>query len=98
MSIISAYFLLFSVPAVQRTCSVRVDDVPADAVTNKQLLELYFETWGGAVEKIITNPEQKTVIIIFQSQDGMITMAKQDVSVRGILRTRCSWEYGINRR
>ncbi|XP_017345057.1 protein mono-ADP-ribosyltransferase PARP14 [Ictalurus punctatus] len=59
------------VPAVQRTCSVRVDDVPADAVTNKQLLELYFETWGGAVEKIITNPEQKTVIIIFQSQDAV---------------------------
>lgn len=50
---------------------MRVDNVPADAITNKELLELYFDKWGGPVEKIITNPEEKTIIITFRSQNGM---------------------------
>lgn len=49
---------------------MRVDDVPADAVVNKQLLELYFEKWGGPVEKISTNPEENSIIITFCSEDG----------------------------
>ncbi|XP_017345055.1 protein mono-ADP-ribosyltransferase PARP14 isoform X2 [Ictalurus punctatus] len=56
--------------AARTTCSVRVDNVPADAITNKELLELYFDKWGGPVEKIITNPEEKTIIITFRSQNA----------------------------
>ncbi|MCI4387957.1 hypothetical protein PGIGA_G00080100 [Pangasianodon gigas] len=57
-------------PAARTACSVQVDNVPADAITNKQHLELYFGKWGGSIEKIITNPEEKTIIITFCSQDA----------------------------
>lgn len=48
---------------------MQVDNVPADA--NEPYLELYFEKLGGSVEKIHTNPEKKTAIITFFSEDGM---------------------------
>lgn len=60
-----------SFPAVRTASSVRVDNVPADVIANKKLLKLYFEKWGGPVEKISTNPEAKAIIITFCSEDGM---------------------------
>ncbi|XP_060765229.1 protein mono-ADP-ribosyltransferase PARP14-like isoform X2 [Neoarius graeffei] len=58
------------VPAVRTACSVLVENVPDDVITNKQLLELYFDKWGGPVEDISTNPEEQTIIVKFRSQDA----------------------------
>lgn len=56
---------------MRTACSVLVENVPDDVITNKQLLELYFDKWGGPVEEISTNPEEQTIIVKFRSQDGM---------------------------
>lgn len=64
----SSDFITVLFSAARTSSSVRVDNLPLDA--NEQLLELYFEKWGGPVEKISTNPEEKTAIITFCSQDG----------------------------
>uniref|UniRef100_A0AAR2JBB2 Poly [ADP-ribose] polymerase n=1 Tax=Pygocentrus nattereri TaxID=42514 RepID=A0AAR2JBB2_PYGNA len=60
-----------TVPTEQRTLSVRVDNVPADAVTNKDLLDLYFEKWGGPIETISSIPEKQAAIITFRSPDAV---------------------------
>ncbi|KAL6472150.1 hypothetical protein MHYP_G00183380, partial [Metynnis hypsauchen] len=60
-----------TVPTERRTLSVRVDNVPADAVTNNDLLELYFEKWGGPIETISSVPAEQAAIITFQSPDAV---------------------------
>ncbi|XP_066507279.1 protein mono-ADP-ribosyltransferase PARP14-like [Hoplias malabaricus] len=57
-------------PPVKTTLSVRVENVPPDAVTCDDLLKLYFETWGGPIKNISTYPEEQVAIITFQSPDG----------------------------
>ncbi|KAK3549858.1 hypothetical protein QTP86_015477 [Hemibagrus guttatus] len=51
-------------------CSVRVDNVPANIITNITFLKLYLEKWGGDVEKINVNPQDQSVIVTFCSQDA----------------------------
>ncbi|XP_036451402.1 protein mono-ADP-ribosyltransferase PARP14-like [Colossoma macropomum] len=63
--------VLQPVPTGQRTLSVRVDNIPADAVTDEDLLNLYFENCGGRVETIRTIPEEQAAIITFRSPDAV---------------------------
>lgn len=56
--------------ALERSTSVRVENLPAEANNNKMLLELYFEKWGGPVEKVITIPSEQAAIIIFKEEEG----------------------------
>ncbi|XP_058268081.1 protein mono-ADP-ribosyltransferase PARP14-like isoform X2 [Hemibagrus wyckioides] len=59
-----------SAGACQAACSVQVDNVPADIITNIKFLEQYLEKWGGGVEKINVNPQDQRLIVTFCSQDA----------------------------
>ncbi|KAF5893659.1 poly [ADP-ribose] polymerase 14-like isoform X1, partial [Clarias magur] len=59
-----------STEALKPACSVRADNVPVDVIGAEDLLKLYFEKWGGPVEKISTDPEERSVIITFRSHDA----------------------------
>ncbi len=41
--------------------------------TNKMLLELYFEKWGGPVEEVITIPSDQAAFITFKEVEGKYT-------------------------
>uniref|UniRef100_A0A671M0P1 Poly [ADP-ribose] polymerase n=2 Tax=Sinocyclocheilus anshuiensis TaxID=1608454 RepID=A0A671M0P1_9TELE len=49
--------------ALERSTSVRVENLPAEANNNKMLLELYFEKWGGPVEEIIKIPSEQARVL-----------------------------------
>ncbi|KAL6472153.1 hypothetical protein MHYP_G00183410 [Metynnis hypsauchen] len=68
-----------------RTLSVRVDNVPADAVTDEDLLELCFEKWGGPVEAISSVPAEQAAIITFQSPDAVQrVLDRTDLKILGV--------------
>ncbi|KAI4900854.1 hypothetical protein NFI96_003775 [Prochilodus magdalenae] len=53
---------------LENTRSIKVGNLPARVST--ELLELYFEKWGGAVEEITMIPEEQAAIITLQQQQG----------------------------
>ncbi|CAM4730210.1 unnamed protein product [Leuciscus chuanchicus] len=67
--------------ALERSTCVRVENLPAEANNNKMLLELYFEKWGGPVEEVITIPSEHTAIIIFQEEEAIERILKQENNI-----------------
>ncbi|XP_036451403.1 protein mono-ADP-ribosyltransferase PARP14-like [Colossoma macropomum] len=73
-----------SVPG-QRALSVRVNNVPADAVTDEDILELCFEKWGGPIEAISSIPAEQAAIITFQSPDAVQrVLDRTDLKILGV--------------
>ncbi|XP_026075337.1 poly [ADP-ribose] polymerase 14-like isoform X2 [Carassius auratus] len=64
--------------ALERSTSVRVENIPAEANNNKMLLELYFEKWGGPIEEVITIPSEQAAIIIFDEEEAKERVLKQE--------------------
>uniref|UniRef100_A0A8C1YZA2 Poly [ADP-ribose] polymerase n=1 Tax=Cyprinus carpio TaxID=7962 RepID=A0A8C1YZA2_CYPCA len=62
---------------LERSTCVRVENLPAEANNNKMLLELYFEKWGGPVEKVITIPSEQAAMIIFKEEEAKERVLKQ---------------------
>ncbi|XP_076875523.1 protein mono-ADP-ribosyltransferase PARP14 isoform X2 [Brachyhypopomus gauderio] len=60
-----------TVPGAQTSSSVKVCHLPPDAITNRDLLELFFQKWGGPVKTISTIPEEHAAIITFHTQDAL---------------------------
>ncbi|XP_007231225.3 protein mono-ADP-ribosyltransferase PARP14 [Astyanax mexicanus] len=56
--------------ALENSRRIKVESLPNQA-SNKDLLELYFEKWGGAVETITMIPEEQSAIVTFHSHDGV---------------------------
>ncbi|KTF83271.1 hypothetical protein cypCar_00029797 [Cyprinus carpio] len=67
--------------ALERSTSVRVENLPAEANNNKMLLELYFEKWGGPVEEVITIPSEQAAIIIFKEEEAKERVLKQENNI-----------------
>ncbi|XP_016340067.1 poly [ADP-ribose] polymerase 14-like isoform X4 [Sinocyclocheilus anshuiensis] len=67
--------------ALERSTSVRVENLPAEANNNKMLLELYFEKWGGPVVEVITIPSEQAAIIIFKEEEAKERVLKQENNI-----------------
>lgn len=50
--------------------SIKVENLPA--VCANDFLELYFDKWGGAVEKLDTIPDEQAAIVTFHDQEGTL--------------------------
>ncbi|KTF86260.1 hypothetical protein cypCar_00043113, partial [Cyprinus carpio] len=66
---------------LERSTCVRVENLPAEANNNKMLLELYFEKWGGPVEKVITIPSEQAAILIFKEEEAKDRVLKQENNI-----------------
>ncbi|XP_051767284.1 protein mono-ADP-ribosyltransferase PARP14 isoform X17 [Ctenopharyngodon idella] len=67
--------------ALERSTCVRVENLTDEASTNKMLLELYFEKWGGPVEEIITNPSEQAAIITFKEEEARERVLKRENNI-----------------
>uniref|UniRef100_A0A671QDB4 Poly [ADP-ribose] polymerase n=1 Tax=Sinocyclocheilus anshuiensis TaxID=1608454 RepID=A0A671QDB4_9TELE len=67
--------------ALERSTSVRVENLPAEANNNKMLLELYFEKWGGPVEEVITIPSEQAAMITFKAEEAKDRVLKQENNI-----------------
>uniref|UniRef100_A0A672S1J3 Poly [ADP-ribose] polymerase n=1 Tax=Sinocyclocheilus grahami TaxID=75366 RepID=A0A672S1J3_SINGR len=67
--------------ALERSTSVRVENLSAEANNNKMLLELYFEKWGGPVVEVITIPSEQAAIIIFKEEEAKERVLKQENNI-----------------
>ncbi|XP_053501931.1 protein mono-ADP-ribosyltransferase PARP14-like [Ictalurus furcatus] len=54
--------------ALEKSKSVKVENLPAQCP--EDLLELYFDNWGGMVERIDTIPDEQAAIVTFHDQEG----------------------------
>lgn len=54
--------------ALEKSKSVKVENLPAQCP--EDLLELYFDKWGGMVERIDTIPNEQAAIVTFHDQEG----------------------------
>ncbi|XP_016410796.1 poly [ADP-ribose] polymerase 14-like isoform X2 [Sinocyclocheilus rhinocerous] len=70
--------------ALERSTSVRVENLPAEANNNKMLLELYFEKWGGPVVEVITIPSEQAAIIIFKEEEAKERVLKRENNIRDV--------------
>ncbi|KAI4893217.1 hypothetical protein NFI96_030863 [Prochilodus magdalenae] len=61
---------------LENTRSIKVESLPAQGST--ELLELYFEKWGGAVEKITMIPEEQAAIVTLQQQQDVDRILGKD--------------------
>ncbi|KAI4878324.1 hypothetical protein NFI96_031569 [Prochilodus magdalenae] len=61
---------------LENTRSIKVESLPAQGSTD--LLELYFEKWGGAVEKITMIPEEQAAIVTLQQQQDVDRILGKD--------------------
>ena len=54
------------------SCAVKVEGFKDD--TNEDTMTLFFESakrsGGGAIEEILIDPQQRSVVIVFESRDG----------------------------
>uniref|UniRef100_A0A673LIG0 Poly [ADP-ribose] polymerase n=1 Tax=Sinocyclocheilus rhinocerous TaxID=307959 RepID=A0A673LIG0_9TELE len=67
--------------ALERSTSVRVENLSAEANNNKMLLELYFEKWGGPVVEVITIPSEQAAIIIFKEEEAKERVLKRENNI-----------------
>lgn len=56
--------------ALEISRSVKVDNLPDQC--SEELLELFFDKWGGAVDKINTTPDEQAAIITFHNHEGKL--------------------------
>uniref|UniRef100_A0A672S0R9 Poly [ADP-ribose] polymerase n=1 Tax=Sinocyclocheilus grahami TaxID=75366 RepID=A0A672S0R9_SINGR len=70
--------------ALERSTSVRVENLPAEANNNKMLLELYFEKWGGPVVEVITIPSEQAAIIIFKEEETKERVLKRENNIYNV--------------
>lgn len=57
------------VRVLERCQSVRVESMTPAVV--KDMLEIYFDRWGGTVEDVIMIPEEQAAIVTFKQPEGM---------------------------
>ncbi|KTG46693.1 hypothetical protein cypCar_00039653 [Cyprinus carpio] len=67
--------------ALERSTSVRVENLPDEANNNKMLLELYFEKWGGPVDEVIIIPSEQAAIIIFKEEEAKERVLKRENNI-----------------
>ncbi|XP_059401193.1 protein mono-ADP-ribosyltransferase PARP14-like isoform X5 [Carassius carassius] len=67
--------------ALERSTSVRVENIPAEANNNKMLLDLYFEKWGGTVEEVIKIASEQAAIIIFKEEEAKERVLKRENNI-----------------
>ncbi|XP_026075336.1 poly [ADP-ribose] polymerase 14-like isoform X1 [Carassius auratus] len=67
--------------ALERSTSVRVENIPAEANNNKMLLDLYFEKWGGPVEEVIKIASEQAAIIIFKEEEAKERVLKRQNNI-----------------
>ncbi|XP_036450534.1 protein mono-ADP-ribosyltransferase PARP14-like isoform X2 [Colossoma macropomum] len=65
--------------ALEKSRSVKVENLPGQ--TSTDLLELYFEKWGGAVKNITTVPEEQAAIVTFCKQQDAEKVLGKDLSI-----------------
>ncbi|XP_036450536.1 protein mono-ADP-ribosyltransferase PARP14-like [Colossoma macropomum] len=65
--------------ALEKSRSVKVEHLPGQ--TSTDLLELYFEKWGGAVKNITTVPEEQAAIVTFCKQQDAEKVLGKDLSI-----------------
>uniref|UniRef100_A0A8C2KI30 Poly [ADP-ribose] polymerase n=1 Tax=Cyprinus carpio TaxID=7962 RepID=A0A8C2KI30_CYPCA len=67
--------------ALERSTSVRVENLPDEANNNKMLLELYFEKWGGPVDEVIIISSEQAAIIIFKEEEAKERVLKRENNI-----------------
>ncbi|KTF86262.1 hypothetical protein cypCar_00021683 [Cyprinus carpio] len=75
--------------ALERSTCVRVEELPAEAT--KMLLELYFEKWGGPVEKVITIPSEQAAMITFKEEEANGALKPGDAFITDAGRLPCKY-------
>lgn len=56
--------------ALEKSKSVRVENLPAQCPDD--ILELYFDKWGGEVERIDNIADEQAAIVTFHHLDGKV--------------------------
>ncbi|XP_028840585.1 protein mono-ADP-ribosyltransferase PARP14-like [Denticeps clupeoides] len=65
--------------ALERTCSMKVEDLPPQA--DEDLLMLYFEKWGFYVTRVDMIPKERAAIVTFSKQEDVMTLPEKKIII-----------------